>query len=601
MFTGFTCVASTIIVFALVALFLYSLAASRKKIQLKIQGNEKRITKYLKIVILLGVLIRLPYLFLITSTDEEFYIYASRMLYEGCKPHVCYFMDHPPLYQYATAQIFKVLGVGIWQAKILPVLFSIASIPLVYYITNRIFGVNEAFFSTAIFALTPATAFQTSTADQYPGLVFFTLAGLACLVKGLDENDKKFTLTSGFFFGVSSMFRLFGPTLWAACLIVLVYRSRRITGQTLALAAGFLASISLLAAAVYSPEFIFQVFIAHIYYSSMPITKKLITFLTGSLPLYLPPIAAAAIALKTNLKNKSPAVQILLLHASITLSMVFLLKYENEMNQLMYFSYVSVPLSILSGTAIHSLDKMRLDRSLVLLAVAAVIVFPNVMYITGAIDWTDTVGEVAGFVKQYPDRHYVGDPAVAFLSGKTMPPKLYFSNPYLIETGQIQEKDFLDMPEGTLLVISEKTYKPEKTLNNKTIQENYRKIYQKSDLQVLEKITGPLKPDKSVGDELRLQDCVKELNLGLYEDEGLQYIKGEIIVQFKQNISEITAKRLIQSYGLTIKKEYEWTPESINHVVLNVPNGEEAGITCKLRGESTSVVRVDPNYVLSIQ
>ncbi|MFC2154667.1 glycosyltransferase family 39 protein, partial [Candidatus Altiarchaeota archaeon] len=115
-------------------------------------------------IIFLGILLRISFWPFFTPTDEGIYIYQAGQLYSGNRPYIDFALVHPPLYHYLTSIIFQIFGVGLLQAKILPLVLSILSLPLFYKTAKLFLDDLEAMLSTLVYSLSYGIVLMTSTA-----------------------------------------------------------------------------------------------------------------------------------------------------------------------------------------------------------------------------------------------------------------------------------------------------------------------------------------------------------------------------------------------------------------------------------------------------
>ena len=66
-----------------------------------------------------------------------------------------YYLHHPPLFYFLVSFSFRLFGVHEWSARLVPILFSIVSLFFFNKLVRRIWGIEEAYFSTLLLALLP--------------------------------------------------------------------------------------------------------------------------------------------------------------------------------------------------------------------------------------------------------------------------------------------------------------------------------------------------------------------------------------------------------------------------------------------------------------
>ncbi|MBD3388914.1 MAG: hypothetical protein GF416_07595 [Candidatus Altiarchaeales archaeon] len=107
--------------------------------------------------------------------DDGSYLYKSKEVYSGLKAYEEVFLGHPPLNHVLTAYAYRVFGVGIASGRLSSVLFSIASIPLVFIVARRYYGFESGLLAAAVFSLSYGVVHFTSQALLYSEALFFSL------------------------------------------------------------------------------------------------------------------------------------------------------------------------------------------------------------------------------------------------------------------------------------------------------------------------------------------------------------------------------------------------------------------------------------------
>jgi 4-amino-4-deoxy-L-arabinose transferase-like glycosyltransferase len=89
-----------------------------------------------------------------------------------------YYTNHPPLLPLALAASFAVFGPHEWAARLVPILFTLASLVLVWRIGARLRGETYGLLAAAIFAFVPMNAFYGRMVDHEALTLTFALAAL---------------------------------------------------------------------------------------------------------------------------------------------------------------------------------------------------------------------------------------------------------------------------------------------------------------------------------------------------------------------------------------------------------------------------------------
>lgn len=88
-----------------------------------------------------------------------------------------------------------------------------------------------------------------------------------------------------------------------------------------------------------------------------------------------------------------------------------------------------------------------------------------------------------------------------------------------------------------------------------------------------------------------VQSCINE-----YEAKNLKpgedFVPGEVIVKFQENLKDDEAKAIISSYGLVWKRSL-YVP---NSALIEVPNGTEFEWICKLP-ENSKIINAEQNGI----
>jgi len=99
---------------------------------------------------------------------------------------------HSDLFPYSAifaALMFMAFGFELWAARLPVLIFSVASIPLVYLIVKRLFRREDlALTATFLTAINPLFVFFTHNVDQMPFGLTFILLGLYFYVKWVEED-----------------------------------------------------------------------------------------------------------------------------------------------------------------------------------------------------------------------------------------------------------------------------------------------------------------------------------------------------------------------------------------------------------------------------
>ena len=126
------------------------------------------------------------------------YGYAELKLGQARTMHVVeapvqleYYQHHPFLVPIMTSLSFAVLGVNEAAARLLPIVFSLASVGLMYFITRRLYGTAIALAAAFVFATLPMiTFFGRKVGYEAPSLCFILLS-IYFYIRILTDKDVK--------------------------------------------------------------------------------------------------------------------------------------------------------------------------------------------------------------------------------------------------------------------------------------------------------------------------------------------------------------------------------------------------------------------------
>ncbi|MBU6321679.1 MAG: glycosyltransferase family 39 protein [Patescibacteria group bacterium] len=113
---------------------------------------------------------------------------------------------HVPLYHLLLHAWLLAAGDTVAVARLLSLLFFVASVPLVYLLGERAYGRRVALFAVVLFALSPFMNWYASEIRMYTMLVFFTVLNQYCFLR-LAEGERGRGVWA--FYGVSALLGAF--------------------------------------------------------------------------------------------------------------------------------------------------------------------------------------------------------------------------------------------------------------------------------------------------------------------------------------------------------------------------------------------------------
>jgi 4-amino-4-deoxy-L-arabinose transferase-like glycosyltransferase len=138
-----------------------------------------------------------------------------------------------PLYHLMLAGVFRLAGTGVVQMRLLPVLFGVMVLLLVYHITRALFGKREAMAAVGLLLLrlaapeygTGIPLFDISHINR-PDIAVpaFGLAAFAVFLSGEESGQSWRHLLCGVLIGLASLAHLYGAFWLPALLAVLIAR-----------------------------------------------------------------------------------------------------------------------------------------------------------------------------------------------------------------------------------------------------------------------------------------------------------------------------------------------------------------------------------------
>lgn len=146
--------------------------------------GKKKIS-YIFIGLMILVAIGLRALFLDSSLwyDEACSWAAAKLSFGGILDYLYNFdFQHTPLYFFVLHVWMKIFGDSEIALKSLSLLFSIASLPLVYIITNKLSNKTNAFLATSVVAFSPLLIYFSTEVRMYPMVIFLVLLSLNYLI-----------------------------------------------------------------------------------------------------------------------------------------------------------------------------------------------------------------------------------------------------------------------------------------------------------------------------------------------------------------------------------------------------------------------------------
>lgn len=148
-------------------------------------------------IILLANLTRYP-----IQWDEVVHLNAGNFLYWGNYDKFVLTAFYPPLFDGVIFLSFKVLGVSLFAARVVPVIFSILSLWLVFELAHSMYGGKTALLSVVLLGVMPGYFWLSQSALLESSSVFFVAASLLFFYRWLTTRKDKMLVFTGLAVGL---------------------------------------------------------------------------------------------------------------------------------------------------------------------------------------------------------------------------------------------------------------------------------------------------------------------------------------------------------------------------------------------------------------
>ncbi len=171
---------------------------------------------------------------------------------------VSYDLASRPISLTLTHLALSAWGVSEWNARLVPALIGVASIPILYFPIRKLSGPVIALASVLLLAVSPWHLYWSQNARFYSALLLFYTLGLLAFYFGIEEDRPGYLLASLFLFGMAFWEReiavLFVPVVLAYLILLRalpIEKPRGLRWRNLALFFGLGAVLGLLAVVPY--------------------------------------------------------------------------------------------------------------------------------------------------------------------------------------------------------------------------------------------------------------------------------------------------------------------------------------------------------------
>ena len=148
-------------------------------------------------VILLFNLTKAPILW-----DEISHLTSGSLLYFGQYQTFLSNAFYPPLYDVLVFSLYKVLGIGLFAARLPAACFSVLALWAVFELARYLYDCKVALLSAVILGITPGFFWLSGYAMLETALMFFVTVSLLCFYRWLKTRQDKMLLLTGLMLGL---------------------------------------------------------------------------------------------------------------------------------------------------------------------------------------------------------------------------------------------------------------------------------------------------------------------------------------------------------------------------------------------------------------
>lgn len=412
--------------------------------------------------------------------------------YSG-KPHLLITSNFPLLF--FVILIFKLLGIGLWQAKIASIIFLLSFFCLFYFVGKKYYGRWLALIGLAlVISFLPLYGNGKSVLGEVPGLVYF-LGGLLML----DKKKWWQIFLAGLLFGLAastkSLYMLFIPALTGGEIWLAIKNKETNWRRWFYLAVGGFLPLILWVWTILPVDLSWRSLAEFVAYYRNPynlatgsvIFKNFLRFFTETTPLHFL-MLFGVFAVSKIIRREFRQIEIVVI-LFVALDWIFYLK---TVGWYRYFFPAHVLLFILFPAAFLTVAQKIIPfgwRSKIIFLFFAAILFAQTnqlfLNINQKLYYNPSPGVFAQFVNNNvpadKDILVVHNPAIAFLlEGKNVWQRLII-NPYLTVGrdwfGEGRYPDYVVMDDGNQILLSEDN-----------LTGKYRKVYQAGKAVLWQKI-----------------------------------------------------------------------------------------------------------------
>ncbi|VVB51030.1 Dolichyl-phosphate-mannose-protein mannosyltransferase [uncultured archaeon] len=383
--------------------------------------------------VVVGLFARTPLLNAFTGSDEPTFIYVAKLVYEGKKPYVDFFFSQPPLDVYMVAGLFRLFGLSLFHAKILPFVCSILSFPLVYALSGYV-SVKPVDRALTMFVYSTSILAIMTSQMVWLHATHFLLIPLSTLLffKGIRNKSSFLFFVSGCIASVAVYSKVLSLILpFIQILFLLLRPNSKQKTSILSYVAGFAIPVILFFPPLISDQFIHDVIGYHMSRSGTPDILKLLyvlpLLLNDPIIIFFGALGFIQVLLNFRLGNQTPYELFIGLYCLSVLCVIFFIPFEATIgNVISYGNYLIIPFALLAG---RPLSSVRGQHAFIMLFFIIILATTYILAIVTNLQWDASIRQTAEYLTFVSPKGGVltGDPVVspsiAFISNYSIPPE----------------------------------------------------------------------------------------------------------------------------------------------------------------------------------
>ena len=181
------------------------------KIKLKLKSFsawlENKITKwqlgFLIFILVFALLVIIELAYMGIQWDEITHLNGGSLLLRGeYQEYFASYAFYPPIFDLTTASLFGIIGISVFTARLVSVIFAILSLIIVFKISNKMYGQKTALISTILFGVMPGFVWLSRVAMIETMLVFFFTTSMYFFFNWMSFHKNNDLILSGLMLGV---------------------------------------------------------------------------------------------------------------------------------------------------------------------------------------------------------------------------------------------------------------------------------------------------------------------------------------------------------------------------------------------------------------